>query len=582
MKGGKENLDKISEEFNIEKIIAKILINRDLKYEEIDKFLYGDKNDLNNPLDMKDMDIATDIIIKKIKENKKIRIIGDYDQDGVSSTVILIKALRELSQNIDYKIPNRVIDGYGINERLVEEAKEEGVDLIITCDNGIAAFEAVDKAKEIGLDIIISDHHDIPIFIEDKEKVYRVPKADAIVNPKQVDCKYPFKNICGAVVALKICEAIYEKVGIAKEKLENLYQFAAMATICDVVDLKDENRIIVKMGLEKINNSENIGLKALIRETGLEDKKIGVYHLGFVLGPCINASGRLDTAGIAVELFTSEDIKLVEKDAKLLVSLNNKRKEMTEKGLKQTIRMIEESEIKDDNILIVYNPDIHESIAGIIAGRIKEQYYKPTIVLTSSKNEGFAKGSGRSIEEYDMFSELSRLKELFERFGGHPMAAGLTILEENIDEFRKRLNQNSKLSKQDLIEKIYIDAQMPIEGIKLNLPERLSILEPFGKANRKPTFGDKNIKVLKIAILGQNYKIVKFSLKKGQNQVLEAIYFGDIDQILDYLKKKFSEEEVEKAMNGLDNEIYLDLIYYPNINEFRGERNLQIIIQDYR
>ena len=582
IKNKKADLEKISEKYNIEKLIARILVNRELDENEIDSFINPDIENLYDPLLMKDMSLSIDLIVDSIENNQKIRIVGDYDQDGISSTVVLMKAFKILEENIgkrieiDYEIPDRVIDGYGINNRIVEKAYSDNVDLIITCDNGISAVDPVSKAKDLGIKVIITDHHDVP---------EKLPDADTIVNPKRMDCEYPFDLICGATVAFKLVQSLFMRLLNSEEalnKLYNLLQFVAMATVCDVVDLIDENRIIVKKGLEIINSTDNIGLLSLIKESGIENKEIGAYHLGFVLGPCINATGRLGDVNSAIEMFLTDDESIASDRAKLLVSLNDKRKEMTENAIEQTTQIIENNNIAEDDIIVVYNPEIHESIAGIVAGRIKEKYYKPTFVLTKSKNLGIAKGSGRSIEEYDMFRELTKCKELLLQFGGHPMAAGLNLAEENIELLKNSLNKNSILTKDDLIEKIYIDAHLPIEGINILLPDRLQLLEPFGKGNRKPAFGDKDVKVSRIMILGKNYKIIKMNLVKNNNRLCEAIYFGDIEQFTDYLNNKFGEEQLERAFNGLVNDISLDLIYYPSINEYMGNRNLQIVISDYR
>ncbi len=589
LKNKKANLEEISNKYGIEKLIARILVNRDIEEYDLDIFLNGTTDDMHSPSLLKDMDLATEIIIEAIENNDKIRIVGDYDQDGVSSTVILMKTFKKIESyvgralDVDFKIPDRMTDGYGINERIVAEAKADGVGLIITCDNGIAAFEAVDKAKELDLKIIVTDHHDVPIVKDENENVEEMLiDADAIVNPKQSNCRYPFDAICGATVAFKLCQNLFRMMNLNISELDELYQFAAMATVCDVVDLIDENRIIVRKGLEIINRTENLGLNMLIKETGIEGKKISPYHLGFIIGPSINASGRLETANLSVELFLTEDTKEASEKASFLVSLNEERKEMTERGIEETIDMIERSSMKDDDVIIAYNPDIHESIAGIIAGRIKDRYYRPTVVLTDANEEGIVKGSGRSIEDYDMFKGLSEVKDLFERFGGHPMAAGLSLKKDNLGLLKSRINENSTLTEEDLTEKIYIDAHLPIEGINMALPERLEMLEPFGKANRKPSFGDKDIRVSRIMILGKNYRIIKMNLVKNGKSICDAVYFGNIEKFQEYITEKFGEDEVEKAFNGLQNDISLDFIYYPSINEFKGNRSLQIVVSDYR
>lgn len=579
----REDLDKIVEDHKIEKLLARIIVNRGIsEHEDIRTYLNPHRENLHSPSKMKDMDKAAEMIIDAVDRGERIRIIGDYDQDGISSTTVLLKGLGALSGKVDYRIPDRMTDGYGINVRIVEEAKSDGVDLIVTCDNGIAAFEAVDRAKELGLKIIVTDHHDIPQRLEAGELVADVPSADAVVNPKQSDCHYEFDSLCGAAIAFKLVERIYEKLGMDKGRLDGLYQFVAMATVCDVVDLVDENRIFVREGLERINGTQNIGLKSLIRRCGIEGKKIGTYHLGFVLGPCINASGRLETANIAVELFNTEDEMEAEARANVLFELNEERKQLTEKGLQETLRLIAENGWENDSVIVAYNPSIHESIAGIVAGRIKDRFYRPAIVLTDSKREGIAKGSARSIEPYDMFEELSKVKELFEAFGGHPMAAGLSLSSENIDELRERLNENAALSEEELVEKLFIDAQVPIERISMALPEKLEMLEPFGKGNSKPLFGDKNIRIKKAAILGSGYKVLKFDLAKESGEILQGIYFGDIREMQEYIVGKYNACEWEKALKGESNEITVDLAFYPSINEYRGNRTLQIVISDYR
>ena len=580
----KADLDKMSRSLGVSKLLCKIMVNRGIKdYKLMDSYIYPSLSKLHHPRLMKDIELGVDIIKGSIRTGEKIRIVGDYDQDGNSAILTLYKGMKRCGANVDYVIPHRINDGYGINKRIVEDAQKDGIHVIITCDNGISAFEPIKLAKELGLKIIVTDHHDIS-YIEDEEdnKKYLLPKADAIINPKRLDCKYPFKELCGAGVAFKFIQVLYDEMGIDIEESYELLEFVAMGTVCDVVDLIDENRIIVKEGLERINQTKNLGLQALIKATGLEGKKINTYSLGFVLGPCINASGRLDSADIAVELFLTDNFEKAEQYADRLHRLNEERKAMTEKGLDRVIKRIESDEFIDKKILVIYEPSIHESIAGIIAGRVKDKYYKPTIVLTKSKSEDMVKGSGRSIKEYNMFEEVSKCKDLLDRFGGHPMAAGLSLDISNIDDFNNSLNRQATLTKDDLLPKVYIDIHLPLEYISFNLVEELQILEPFGKGNSRPLFADKNIKVKRGFILGKSQNVLKLKLKIKNNKFIDGLYFGDIEEFEMKIRDKFGKEELDKMYKGIDNKVQLDIIYVPIINEYMGNRNLQIIIQNYR
>lgn len=578
------DLDKMSRFLGISKLLCKIMVNRDIKdYKLMDSYIYPSLNKLHDPRLMKDIELGVDIIKESIKAGGRIRIVGDYDQDGNSAILTLYKGMKRCGANVDYVIPHRVKDGYGINKRIVEEAKNDGIHVIITCDNGISAFEPIKLARDLGLKIIVTDHHDIS-YIEDEKgnKEYSIPKADAVINPKRLDCNYPFKELCGAGVAFKFIQVLYEEMGVDIEESYELLEFVAMGTVCDVVDLIDENRIIVKEGLERINQTKNLGLQALIKATGLEGKKINTYSLGFVLGPCINASGRLDSADIAVELFLTDNFEKAEEYANRLHTLNEERKAMTEKGLDIVVEQIELGEFIDEKVLVIYEPSIHESIAGIIAGRIKDRYYRPTIILTKSKNEDMVKGSGRSIREYNMFKELSKCKDLLDRFGGHPMAAGLSLDISNIDDFRNRLNRQAELTKDDLTPKIYIDIHIPLDYISFSLVEDLQILEPFGKGNSRPLFAEKNLRIKRGFILGKNQNVLKLKLLTKNNKLIDGLYFDDIEKFEMYIINKFGKEEVDKMYKGIDNKVKLDIIYIPTINEYMGNRNLQIIIQNYR
>ena len=582
IKNRKADYKSMSLKYGISELMSKLIINRDIFEDEIIKsYVTPEFNKLYNPREMKDLELAVNILKEKIITNKKIRIIGDYDVDGVISVYMLYTALKKCNANVDYEIPDRIKDGYGINEKIIKEAKDDGVDTILTCDNGISAIDQIKYAKELGLTVIVTDHHDIP-FVEDEnnKKIFLRSDADAILNPKQKDCNYKFKSLCGAGVAFKLIEVLYEEFNIDKEECYKLIEFLAIATVCDVVDLIDENRIFVKKGLEKINNTTNLGLGELIRENEIQDKTISVYHLGFIIGPCINASGRLDNAKKGLRLLLADEEDEAVHLAKELVKLNAERKDMTMKGVEDAIEIIEGTEIINDKVLVVYLPHIHESLAGIIAGRIRERYNAPTLILTNG--EEFAKGSGRSIEEYNMFEKLLECKELLEKFGGHPMAAGLSIKEENIDKLREKLNENSMLKDEDLIKKIKIDCVLPLDQINLRLIEDLEKLEPFGKGNEKALFGIKDVNVIKAQILGKNRNVLKLKLKSNSDKIFDGIYFGDIEEFEQTVCDKYNSEELSKLYDGIFNDVKLDFVFYPNINEYNGNVSIQIVIQNYR
>lgn len=554
----------IGKEFGIDPVIARLIRNRDVQdRDEIRRYLYGKVDELASPHLMKDVDKAVEILRNKIKEKKRIRIIGDYDIDGVVSTFILIKGLKRAGALADTYIPDRVADGYGIHEHLIERAVNDGIDVIVTCDNGIAAYNEITMAKEKGMTVIITDHHEIPYKETEDGRELILPPADAIVNPKQPDCNYPEKRLCGAVVALKLVTALYEACGIPEKELEDFLELGAIATVGDVMDLQGENRILVKEGLKRLSHTSNKGLRELIRANGLEDGPITAYHVGFVLGPCINASGRLDTAARSLKLLCAETEDEAAKLAGDLTALNQSRKALTEEGKEAAIRIVEETEIGQDRVLVIYLPDCHESLAGIIAGRIREKYNKPVFVLT--KGETMVKGSGRSIESYSMFEELVKCGDLMEQYGGHPMAAGLSIKEENVEEFRRRLNENCTLTERDLAPKILIDVPMPVSYINKELVEEISLLEPFGKGNTKPIFAQKGLRVLSSRILGKNRNVAKFQLSDSTGCVVEAVYFGEADEFVDRIKKCGS----------------IAVTYYPEINRYQGRETLQIVIRNY-
>ena len=577
----KADFNLIGRQFHIDPVIARLIRNRDVVGEEkIKEYLLGTIDTIPSPWLMKDMKKAVDILEKKIQQQAKIRIIGDYDIDGVTSTYILLKGLTRIGANVDTYIPDRVADGYGIHEHLIDRAESDKIDTIVTCDNGIAACAEIQMAKEKGMTVIVTDHHEIPYREENGERRVILPPADAILNPKQCDCLYPNKNLCGAVVAFKYITALYERFDIQKKELEDYYELVAIATVGDVMDLQGENRILVKEGLRRLPNTKNKGLQELIRANNLEDSKITAYHIGFVLGPCINASGRLDTAARSLALLNASTKEEAAKLAGDLTALNQSRKALTEKGKEEAIQLIETTELKNDRVLVVYLPECHESLAGIIAGRLREKYHKPAFVLT--RGEKCAKGSGRSIESYSMYDELVKCADLMVQFGGHPMAAGLSIEEENIEKFREQLNQNCTLTEEDLRPKIVIDVAMPISYITKELVEQISLLEPFGKGNTKPLFAQKDLYIKGIRVLGTTGRCLKLFLSDGSQTNIEAMYFGESDGFLEELSCFCGKEEAQRVQRGLPHHIWMDVTYYPQINEWRGQKNIQIVIQNYR
>lgn len=560
----KADFKEIGRQFDIDPVIARLIRNRDVTgAKAIQEYLRGTIQDIPGPELLKGMKEATSILKQKIREKKKIRIIGDYDIDGVTATYILIKGLERLGARADTYIPDRITDGYGIHMPLIYKALEDGVDTIVTCDNGIAASKEIGFAKEKGLTVIVTDHHEVPFIEDNGEKTYILPPADAVINTKQPGCPYPNKNLCGAVVAMKLIWALYDDSHIPEIEKEEFLELAAIATVGDVMDLQGENRILVKEGLKRLPYTKNKGLQALIRVTGLEGSRISSYHIGFVLGPCINASGRLDTAARSLRLLQCEDAGEAARLAGDLKALNDSRKALTEKGKDAAIQLIENTDLKKDLVLVVYLPECHESLAGIIAGRIREKYNRPVFVLT--KGEKGVKGSGRSIQQYSMFEELVKCGDLLDQYGGHPMAAGLSLPEENVSLLRKRLNEQCNLKEEDLIPKVIIDVPMPISYISTKLVEQLSLLEPFGKGNTKPLFAQKNVKAINSRVIGKNHNVTKLQLMDEQGYVIEAVYFGNIPEFMDFLSARDK----------------ISVTYYPEINRYQGRETLQVIIQNY-
>ena len=600
----KADFQGIAKRFGIDPVTARIIRNRDVVGDdEIRRYLYGTRAELGDPAQLQGGMEAASLLKQKIEAGKKIRIIGDYDIDGVNSTYILYRALTRCGAQVDYEIPDRMKDGYGLNISLLKLALEEGIDTVLTCDNGISAIAEIAYAKENGMTVIVTDHHE-PLFEEvpeedqaetiqpqtdtarripspDGTRIFRLPPADVLVNPKQPNCRYPYKKLCGAAVAWKVVCLLYRLYGM-EEEAEQFLQFVGFATVGDVMELDGENRILVKEGLKQLRSTQNYGWRALIQANNLDFDTLNSYHIGFVLGPCINASGRLDTAKRSLRLLLAKDAAEAELLAARLKQLNDERKELTQAAVDLACEQIDGSTEANDRVLVVYLPDCHESIAGIVAGRIRERYGKPTFVVTNAEAEDEAKGSGRSIEAYSMFEEMVKCQDLFRKFGGHPMAAGFSLPRSRIDEMRRRLNENCTMTEEDMAEKIMVDVPMPINYIRESLVEELSVLEPFGNGNEKPLFAERHLKLLSARILGKNANVLKLQVANATGCTMEALYFGIPDNILSYLTDKYGKNEVQKLLWGKVNQIEMDLTYYPSINEYQGRRTLQIVIKNFR
>ena len=575
------NFTEIAEKFHISPRMACLIRNREIIGEEaIYKFLHGTIADLHDGMLLKDMDKAIEILKEKIQSREPIRIIGDYDIDGVCATFILIDGLEGLGANVDMDIPDRIADGYGLNKNLIDRAFDDGIDTIVTCDNGIAAKEEIDYAKSLGMTVVVTDHHEVPYIDEGEGRNYILPPADAVVDPKQIDCSYPFKGLCGAAVAYKLVEALYEALGRDSEDVDYLLEEVAIATVGDVMDLVDENRIFVKQGLEMLMRTKNPGLKALINATGLSEQTITAYHIGFVIGPCLNASGRLDTAKRALSLLRAKNTREADMLAGDLKALNDSRKDMTEKAVLKAVDIVESTEIGRDNVLVIYLPDCHESLAGIVAGRIRERYYKPVFVLTDS--EDGAKGSGRSIDSYHMFEEMNKCKDLFTKFGGHKLAAGLSLEKDNIELFRRAINEACMLTENDLYEKVSIDMQLPFACVTEKFVEELSLLEPFGKSNIKPVFAERNVEILSAKRIGRSQNMLKMQVRDLAGTSIDALYFGDAEEFLNKVSEKYGNIQTQNLFRGKGRGVCMSFTYYPGINEYMGNKAPQIIITHYQ
>ncbi len=569
----------LSKKYDIDQVACRIMVNRGVKEEDFEEYLNPSRQMLFDGRMLLDAEKTVRLLLEEISLSHKIRVIGDYDIDGVTATYILVTALRNVGASVDYAIPHRIEDGYGLNVRMVEDAVAAGIDCIITCDNGIAARDAIAYGKERGVRMLITDHHQVPFEEIDGQINYILPDADAIVNPHQAACQYPYPDICGAVVAWKIAAILYEEAHASADAFSFL-DVAAIATVGDVMPLQGENRVIVSLGLEAIRQTKNAGLSALIQATKLNRDSISAYHIGFVLGPCINASGRLETASLAVDLLLTEDSGEAIRKAEELVSLNEERKAMTMKGLEDAIRVVEEEGLEKDPVLVVYVPGLHESLAGIVAGRLKEKYYKPTYVLADG--DGIVKGSGRSIPAYSMFERLQEVSDLLPKFGGHPMAAGLSISAESVDEFRRRLNENASLTEDDLKRKVMIDIKMPLSYISTDLVQDLARLEPFGNGNEKPVFAESNCKILRASFIGKEKQFLKLSLDIPGEKPMDALYFGDTEAFINTVMDKYSKKAWEDTLLGRGGMIEMAFTYYPQINSYMGRQSLQIVIDSYR
>lgn len=573
----KADFEAIAEEFHIDTVVARILRNRDLvEKEDIRRFLYGTKKDMYDAFLLKDVKKGAEYIAECIEKKTPIRVIGDYDVDGVCATHILSMGLKVLGAKVDTAIPHRIRDGYGLNEQLISEAKEAGIEVILTCDNGISAAKQIEYAGQLGMTVIVTDHHEVP---QDG-----LPKAYAVIDPKQKDCKYPYPNICGALVAYKFIEALFSvlhKEEIFEEQIwEELLSIAAVATVCDVMELQDENRIVVKEGLHILQKKPNLGLAALMEVCGLEKDKLSGFHLGFVIGPCINATGRLDTPKRALELLQCRERKEAVEIAQELKELNDSRKTMTTHGVERAMNWLEQGDRKKEKVLVVFLEDCHESLAGIIAGRIREAFMKPAFVLTKTE-DGLVKGSGRSIEAYDMYAAMTQCKDCFLKFGGHKLAAGLSMEEEKVDEFRRRMNENCKLSDEDFIEKVHIDVPMPTDYAGLSLAKQLSLLEPFGVGNEKPLFAEKGLKLISGKQMGVSKRAAKFCVEEANGKKQEILYFGDLEKIHNFLREKYGEEAVDKLYQGKTDNYEISITYQLGINSFRGREDAQIVIKHF-
>ena len=578
----KADFAAISKAYGINQVTARIMRNRGVETkEEIESYLKGDLDYLSDPALMKDADKAASLLEAAIANNELIAISSDFDNDGIFSGLLLKEAIIELGGRAAIFTPNRVMEGYGVNSRIVEEANAKGASVLLTCDNGIAAFEAIEEAKKLGMTVIVTDHHEVPFEEHDGKKTYLLPKADAIVDPKQEDCAYPFKSLCGTGVAYQLMTLLFRRIKRTMSRQEIFLQYTAIATVADVMELVGENRILVRKGLSYLNHTNHIGLRALMEVCGISPEQVRAYHIGFILGPCFNAAGRLDTIVHALALLESKEYDQALALAGELWAMNEERKELTRVGTERAVELIEHATWKDEHVYLVYIKDCHESVAGIIAGRLRERYYRPVLVFTDASEEGQIKASGRSIDDYDMFTELSAFRSLFLRFGGHKMAAGLTMEKKNLETLRDGLNARCTLTQTQLMPLVMIDAAMPLGYISEEVIADLEKLEPFGRANEKPLFAQQHLSVLRLSRIGKNRNVVKMSVMGPEGIIMDALYFGDTDVFFDFLEEEYGRDNVAAALRGMRNTIDIGVTYYPQINEFQGKRSLQIVIQNY-
>lgn len=578
----KADFAAISKAYGINQVTARIMRNRGVETkEEIESYLKGDLDYLSDPALMKDADKAASLLEAAIANNELIAISSDFDNDGIFSGLLLKEAIIELGGCAAIFTPNRVMEGYGVNSRIVEEANAKGASVLLTCDNGIAAFEAIEEAKKLGMTVIVTDHHEVPFEEHDGKKTYLLPKADAIVDPKQEDCAYPFKSLCGTGVAYQLMTLLFRRIKRTMSRQEIFLQYTAIATVADVMELVGENRILVRKGLSYLNHTNHIGLRALMEVCGITPEQVRAYHIGFILGPCFNAAGRLDTIVHALALLESKEYDQALALAGELWAMNEERKELTRVGTERAVELIEHAIWKDERVYLVYIKDCHESVAGIIAGRLRERYYRPVLVFTDASEEGQIKASGRSIDDYDMFTELSAFRSLFLRFGGHKMAAGLTMEKKNLETLRDGLNARCTLTQTQLMPLVMIDAAMPLGYISEEVIADLEKLEPFGRANEKPLFAQQHLSVLRLSRIGKNRNVVKMSVMGPEGIIMDALYFGDTDVFFDFLEEEYGRDNVAAALRGMRNTIDIGVTYYPQINEFQGKRSLQIVIQNY-
>ena len=578
----KADFAAISKAYGINQVTARIMRNRGVETkEEIESYLKGDLDYLSDPALMKDADKAASLLEAAIANNELIAISSDFDNDGIFSGLLLNEAIIELGGRAAIFTPNRVMEGYGVNSRIVEEANANGASVLLTCDNGIAAFEAIDEAKKLGMTVIVTDHHEVPFEEHDGKKTYLLPKADAIVDPKQEDCAYPFKSLCGTGVAYQLMTLLFRRMKRTMSRQEIFLQYTAIATVADVMELVGENRILVRKGLSYLNHTNHIGLRALMEVCGISPEQVRAYHIGFILGPCFNAAGRLDTIVHALALLESKEYDQALALAGELWAMNEERKELTRVGTERAVELIEHATWKNEHVYLVYIKDCHESVAGIIAGRLRERYYRPVLVFTDSSEEGQIKASGRSIDDYDMFTELSAFRNLFLRFGGHKMAAGLTMEKKNLEILRDGLNARCTLTQTQLMPLVMIDAAMPLGYISEEVIADFEKLEPFGRANEKPLFAQQHLSVLRLSRIGKNRNVVKMSVMGPEGIIMDALYFGDTDVFFDFLEEEYGRDNVAAALRGMRNTIDIGVTYYPQINEFQGKRSLQIVIQNY-